>query len=80
MNMRTQTTLPGNDRAEGEVLYMAIEMAEKGWKLLLSSGEVKANGQLRVYQRSVGGNDYEGVREAVHKASERLKLIAAGEQ
>jgi len=76
MNMRTQTTLPGNDSAEGEVLYMAIEMAEKGWKLLLSSGEVKANGQLRVYQTSVGGNDYAGVREAVEKARERLKLSA----
>ena len=75
--MRTQTTLPGNDSAEGEVLYMAIEMAEKGWKLLLSSGEVKANGQLRVYQTSVGGNDYAGVHEAIEKATERFKLSAA---
>jgi hypothetical protein len=56
--MRIQTSLPGNDSAEAEVMYMAIEMAEKSWKLLLSSGEVKANGQLRVYQTSVGGNDY----------------------
>jgi hypothetical protein len=39
---------------------MAIEMGEKSWKLLFSSGEVKANGQHRVYRRSVGGNDYEG--------------------
>jgi transposase len=55
---------------------MAIEMAEKGWKLLLSSGEVKANGQLRVYQTSVGGNDYAGVHEAIEKATERFKLSA----
>jgi transposase len=74
--MRTQTSLPGNDSAEGEVLYMAIEMAEKSWKLLLSSGEVKANGPLWVYQTSVGGNDYVGIHEAIEKARERLKLSA----
>jgi transposase len=74
MSTQTQATLQGKDSAEAEVLYMAIEMGEKSWKLLFSSGEVKANGQLRVYRRSVGGNDYEGVREAVEKATERFKL------
>ena len=36
---------------------MAIEMGAKSLKLLLSSGAVKHNGQLRVYQRSIEGND-----------------------
>ena len=78
MSTQTQATLQGKDSAEAEVLYMAIEMGEKSWKLLFSSGEVKANGQLRVYRRSVGGNDYEGLREAVEKATERFKLSEGG--
>jgi hypothetical protein len=53
---------------------MAIEMGEKSWKLLLSGGGVKTNGQLRVYQTSVEGNDYVAVGEAVAKAKERFKL------
>jgi len=74
MSTETQVTLQEQDSAASDVLYMAIEMGEKSWKLLLSSGEVKANGQLRVYQRSVDGNDYAAVGEAVGKARERFKL------
>lgn len=74
MSTQTQATLQGKDSAEATVLYMAIEMGEKSWKLLFSSGEVKPNGQVRVHQTSVGGNDYPGVREAVEKATARFKL------
>ncbi len=74
MSTQTQATLQRKDNAEAEVLYMAIEMGEKSWKLLFSNGEVKPNGQLRVYQRVVGGNDYLGVGEALEKAAARFKL------
>jgi transposase len=74
MSSQTQATLAEKDSAGGEVLYMAIEMGEKSWKLLFSSGEVKRNGQLRVYQKSIAGNDYVGVRETVEMAKERFKL------
>jgi transposase len=74
MSTPTQATLHEKDSAAIDVLYMAIEMGEKSWKLLLSSGGVKTNGQLRVYQTSVEGNDYVAVGEAVAKAKERFKL------
>ena len=74
MSSQPQATLQVKDTATGEVLYMAMEMGEKSWKLLFSNGEVKRNGQLRVYQKSVAGNDYVGVRETVEMAKERFKL------
>lgn len=48
MRAQTQTTLQGKDSTAAPTLYLAIEMGEKSWKLLFSTGEVKANGQLRV--------------------------------
>jgi len=74
MSPATQAPLPGNESAPAPVLYLAIEMAEKTWKLLFSSGEVKANGQLRVYQRTVDGSDYAGVDEAIKQARARFQL------
>ena len=50
MNHQPQTTLTVEDNANPGVLYMAIEMGEKNWKLLFSDGKPKRNGQLRVYQ------------------------------
>ncbi len=76
MSTETQATLPVKDTPNEGVLYMAIEMGEKSWKLLFSSGEVKGNGQLRVYQRSIDGNDWIGLIEAIGKAKERLKVSA----
>ena len=69
-----QTTLPVQDSVKSPVVYMAIEMGEVNWKLLFSSGEPKPNGQLRTYQRSVGGNDWEALEERIRLAKERLKL------
>lgn len=69
-----QTTLQEQDSAESPVLYMAIEMGEKNWKLLFSSGEPKRNGQLRTYQRSIEGNDWEALEEMIGLSKKRLKL------
>ena len=74
MSNQPQAALAVKDSANDAALYMAIEMGEKSWKLLFSNGELKHNGQLRVYQRSVEGNDYVALREAVEKAKERFKL------
>lgn len=76
MIIETQATLPVKDTPNEGVLYMAIEMGEKIWKLMFSSGQLKRNGQLRVYQRSIDGNDWMGMDEAIGKAKERLKLSA----
>jgi len=74
MSNQTQATLQEKGTLNEGVLYMAIEMGEKSWKLLFSSGEVKSNGQLRVYQKGIEGNNYVELGEAVSKAKERLKL------
>ncbi len=74
MSNQTQATLQEKDTLSEGMLYMAIEMGEKSWKLLFSSGEVKRNGQLRVYQKSIEGNDYVVLGETVGKAKERFKL------
>ncbi len=68
------TTLPVQDNVKSPVLYMAMEMGEVNWKLLFSSGEAKPNGQLRTYQRSIGGNDWAALEERIRLAKERLKL------
>ena len=52
-------------------MNIAMEMGEKTWRLLFSSGNVKRNGRLRVYQRGVDGSNYMDVRETVLKAIER---------
>ncbi len=69
-----QTTLQEQDSAKSPVLYMAIEMGEKNWKLLYSSGEPKRNGQLRTYQRTIEGNDWEALEEMIKLSKKRLKL------
>ena len=76
MSNQPQAALRVKDSANDGTLYMAIEMGEKSWKVVFSDGELKANGQLRVYQRGIEGNDYVGLREAVEKAKERFKLGA----
>jgi transposase len=70
-----QATLQEQDSAKSPVLYMAIEMGEKNWKLLFSSGEPKRNGQLRTYQRTIEGNDWEALEEMIKLSKKRLKLI-----
>lgn len=69
-----QATLQEQDSAKSPVLYMAIEMGEKNWKLLFSSGEPKRNGQLRTYQRTIEGNDWEALGEMIKLSKGRLKL------
>ena len=69
-----QTTLQEQDSAKSPVLYMAIEMGEKNWKLLFSTGEPKRNGQLRTYQRTIEGNDWEALEEMIELSKGRLKL------
>ena len=69
-----QATLQEQDTAQSGVLYMAIEMGEKNWKLLFSSGEPKRNGQLRTYQRSIEGSDWESLEEMIKISKGRLKL------
>ena len=76
MSTETQATLPVKDTSKEGVLYMAMEMAEKSWKLLFSAGELKGNGQLRVYQKSIDGSDWFGLSKAIDQAKERLKLSA----
>ena len=71
---KDQMTLPVEDTAKGPVLYMAIKMGKKKWKLLFSTGEPKRNGQLRTYQRTIEGGDREALKEAIRRAKERLKL------
>lgn len=69
-----QATLQEQDSAKSPVLYMAIEMGEKSWKLLFSSGEPKRNGQLRTYQRTIEGNDWEALEEMIKLSKGWLKL------
>ena len=76
MSHQTQATLPAKDSANNGVLHMAIEMGEKNWKLLFSDGKFKPNGQLKVYQKGVDGNDYVALSEAVGEAKKRFKLGA----
>ncbi len=76
MIIETQATVQVKDTPKEGVLYMAMEMGEKSWKLLFSSGEVKRNGQLRLYQRSIDGSDWSGLSKAIEKAKERLGLSA----
>lgn len=74
MNHQPQVTQVVEDNASTGVLYMAIEMGEKSWTLLLSDGKPKPNGQLRVYQKSIEGNRYIALGEALANARERFKL------
>ncbi len=76
MSNQSQTTLQREDNAKGSVLYMAMELSEKKWKLLFSDGDFKPNGQLRVYQKSIGGNDWVMLATAIERARERFKMSA----
>lgn len=77
MNQQTQATLEAQASTANGVLYMAIEMGEKAWKLGLTTGQPKDNGQLKVHEKVIEGNDYVTLREAIAKAKERFKLDAA---
>ena len=72
-----QATLRDQVNANDPALYMAIEMGEKNWKLLFSTGEPKRNGQLRTCQRVIEGNEWEALEGAVEWSKERLKLARA---
>lgn len=76
MKDQAQMTLQREDSAKGLVLYMAMELSEKKWKLLFSDGEFKPNGQLRVYQKSIEGNDWVSLAAALERAKERFKMPA----
>ena len=79
MIIETQATVQVKDTPKEGVLYMTTEMGEKSWKLLFSGGELKRNGQLRLYQRSIDGSDWFGLSKAIEKAKERLGLSAEAE-
>ncbi len=77
MSKQTQATLEGKDTLNAGVLHLAIEMGEAKWKLAFSDGRVKANGQLRVYEKTLEGTAWVGLGEAVKRAKERLKVGAS---
>ncbi|MGH8547083.1 MAG: hypothetical protein ACRERU_00460 [Methylococcales bacterium] len=64
MNEQTQATLSEPSNMREVVLYRAIEMGEKSWKLGFTTDEPKAKGQLKVYQKVIEGNDYAALSEA----------------
>lgn len=74
MNEATQATLEQQVSTEGEVLYMAIEMGEKKWKLGFSTGEPKANGQIKVHEKVIEGSNYIELGEEIRQVRERFQL------
>ena len=74
MKDQAQMTLHREDNATGLVLYMAMELSEKKWKLAFSDGSFKPNGQLRVYQKSIEGNDWVSLAVVLERARGRFKL------
>jgi hypothetical protein len=73
MKDQAQMTLHGEDNATGLVLYMAMELSEKKWKLAFSDGVFKPNGQLRVYQKSIEGNDWVSLAAVLERAKRDLR-------
>ncbi|MGH8553583.1 MAG: hypothetical protein ACRERS_09840, partial [Methylococcales bacterium] len=74
MNKQTRAALEQQINTESGVLYMAIEMGEKKWKLGFSTGEPKSNDQIKVHEKVIEGNDYVALSEELKKAKERYKL------
>ena len=74
MKDQAQMTLHREDNATGLVLYMAMELSEKKWKLAFSDGSFKPNGQLRMYQKSIEGNDWVSLAVVLERARGRFKL------
>ena len=62
--------LQSKDNATGVVLYMALELSNKRWKLGFSNGE-------RERQVTIEAGDWIGLNEQIHRAKEKLKLPEA---
>lgn len=59
--------LQSKDIANGLVLYMAMELSNKQWKLGFSNG-------AKVRQVTIAAGDWVALREAIKRAKEKLKL------
>ncbi len=68
--MSTQATPGGESKATGQVLYMALELSERVWKVLFAC----AAGRRR--ERSVAARDLARLMEEVGSAKQRLGLEA----
>jgi len=67
----TQATLTGNDTATVEVLYMALELSSKTWRLAFSTGETD-----KVRHRQVNAGEVGSVLLEIAEAKKRLKVSA----
>lgn len=67
--METAVTRSSNSNASEPVLHMALELAEKNWKLALTTG---LGQKPRI--RQVHGGDIRAVLEEVAKAKHRFRL------
>ena len=65
----TETTLRVDDSARVRVLYMALELSAKQWRVLFSDGEKRRGG-------AVEAGDTAGLREQIRRAKERFGLPA----
>jgi transposase len=68
--MTTQATLAGETNACGQVLYMALELSDRTWKVLFAA----PNGRRR--ERSVAARDIEGLLAEIVEAKRKLGLPA----
>ena len=68
--MRSEATRAGETNVGEQVLYMALELSERSWKVLFAS----AAGRRR--ERAVAGRDVVGLLEEIAAAKRRLGLSA----
>ena len=66
--MTTQATLAGETNAYGQVLYMALELSDRTWKVLFSA----PSGRQR--ERSVAARDLEELLAQIAEAKRKLAL------
>lgn len=64
-----ETVLGGNDSVTGGVLYLALELSDKRWKLGFSEGS-------RVRVVSIAAGDWAGLHAQMDKARAKFKLAA----
>ncbi len=65
--MKDQVTLTSNDNASSVVLYMAIELSKKTWKLAFSDG-------VKRRQVTIEARNLDQLSEAIAKAREKFRL------
>jgi len=70
--MATQRALQANDSANTDLLYMAMELSNKTWKLAFGDNQTKR-------KTSVDSGDLAGLMRAIEKAKEKFKLPKDGQ-